>query len=141
MAGIQSCALLGEVAGAASARLAQNVPSLGAHSMGMEAATPLRPGFGPISNGAWHHMVHALFVLPPLGKQGRGSLSAGGGGTQRGDEPVARGALPPARHSSTPSAPRAPRRTHALIPRHAAGHGRVGGTRGSAEPDSSQHRQ
>lgn len=50
-----SCALLREVEGAASARLTQNVPLPGAHSTGMEAATPphthTRPGFGPISTG------------------------------------------------------------------------------------------
>lgn len=101
-----SCALLREVEGAASARLTQNVPLPGAHSTGMEAATPPHTHTSrvwPHFNGAWHHMVHALFVLPPLGKQGRGSLSAAGGGTQRGAVPVSR--VPPARRSADPQHP------------------------------------
>lgn len=126
-------ALLGEVTGAASAMLTRNVPSPGARSMAMEAANPLRPGFGPISSGAWHHMVHALFVLPPLGKQGRGSLSAGGGGTQRGDEPASRGALPPSRHIADPQHLGAPTRSSLGTQRDTGGwEERV------AEPDSSQ---
>lgn len=77
------------------AGLAPNPPSPGARDGAWRGdggfAIPLPPGFGPISNVSWHHMVLALFVLLRLGKEGRLSLSARGGGTQDGNVPVSRG--------------------------------------------------
>lgn len=137
-----SCALLREVEGAASARLTQNVPLPGAHSTGMEAATPPPhthvPGLAPFQRGLAPY--GARFICSAATREaGQGLIVC----SRRWDAARGRARVPGASRSAQrgPSAPRAPRSSHALSPRHAAGLGRVGGTRGSAEPDSSQHRQ